>query len=324
MSVPPDYTEGAARAEQADRVEEMEIESVPPKTGRQPTGPGAAITLVATAPLRRPTPWLKIALIAGGLCAAAAGWLVHRMEIADHETAAAPAAQSGEELAQEPLRSQELKRQLAARQGEHDAPAQERARLEQQLAAHQSDQRLQAALARNRTLDQAIEQQLAGRRDQEALVWERARSKELEHQLAVRQVEKEALAKERARSNILEQQLADRQGDQDALAKERAHSQELEQQLAARQGDQEALAQERARSLALERELVKHRYTMAMPLPAFELIPTWPALALNSINPAPPPPAAREAMPAAPTDKPAVDKAPIDKSAADVRDRGRY
>ena len=33
----------------------------------------------------------------------------------------------------------------------------------------------------------------------------------------------------------------------------------------------------------------------------------WPALALNSINPAPPPPAAREAMPAAPTDKPAVD-----------------
>ena len=58
---------------------------------------------------------------------------------------------------------------------------------------------------------------------------------------------------------------------------------------------------------------------MASPPPAFELIPTWPALALNSINPAPPPPAAREAMamPAAPTDKPAVDKAPIDKSAGD-------
>src|SRR5205807_10656781 len=148
--------EGAARAEQADRVEEIEIESVPPKTGRQPTGPGPEITLEATAPLRRPTPWLiMIALIAGGLCAAAAGWLVHRMEIADHETAAASAqsglrastkrlASSGEELAQEPLRSQELERQLAARQGEHDTPAQERARLEQQLAAKQNDQRLQA------------------------------------------------------------------------------------------------------------------------------------------------------------------------------------
>ena len=296
MSMPPDSTEGAARAEQADRVEEMEIESVPPKTGRQPTGPGPAITLEATAPLRRPTPWLiMIALIAGGLCAAAAGWLVHRMEIADHETAAASAqsgarastkrlASSGEELAQEPLRSQELERQLAARQGEHDTPAQERARLEQQLAAQQNDQRLQA-LARKR--DEAIEQQQTGRRDQEALVWERARSKELEQQLALRYVEKEALAKERARSKILEQ--------------------ELEQQLAARQGDQEALTQERARSLALERELVELRYPVAIPLPAFELFPTWPALALNSINPAPPPPAAREAMPAAPTDKPAVD-----------------
>jgi hypothetical protein len=279
MSMPPDSTGGAARAEQAARVEEIEIDSVPPKTGRQPAGPGAPITLVATAPLRRPTPWLKIALIAGGLCAAAAGWLVHRTEIADHDTA--------------------------------DAPAQERARLEQQLAAHQNDQRLQATLARNRALDQAIEQQLAGRSDQEALVWERARSKELEHQLAVRHVETEALAKERARSKILEQRLAD---------KERAYSQELEQQLAARQGDQEALAQERARSLALERELAKQRYTWAIPLPEFELIPAWPALALNSIDPAPPPPAAREAMPAAPTDKPAVDKAPIDKSAADARD----
>jgi hypothetical protein len=268
-----------------DRVEE-EVESVPPRARTRP------ITLVATAPLRRPTPWLKIALIAVGLCAAAAGWLVH-----------------GEELAQEPLRSQELERQLAARQGEHDAPAQERARLEQQLAAHQNDQRLQAALARKRTRDQAIEQQLAGRRDQEALVWEeRARTKELEHQLAVRHVETEALAKERARSKILEQRLAD---------KERAYSQELEQQLAARQGDQEALAQERARSLAFERELVKQRYTWAIPLPAFELIPTWTALALDSISPAPPPPAAREAMPAAPTDKPVVDKAPIDKSTGD-------
>jgi hypothetical protein len=225
---------------------------------------------------------LKIALIAGGgLCAAAAGWLVHRIEIADHETAAAPAAQ-------------------------------ERARLEQQLAAHQEDQRLQAASARNRTRDQAIEQQLAGRRDQEALVWERARSKELEHQLSVRLVEKEALARERARSKILEQQLADRQGDQEALAKERAHSQELEQQLAALQGDQEALVQERARSLALERELVKHRYNMAIPLPEFELIPGWPAL--DSIDPAPPPPAAREAMPAAPADKPAVDRDPIERA----------
>ena len=283
-----------------DRVEE-EVESVPPRARTRP------ITLVATAPLRRPTPWLKIALIAVGLCAAAAGWLVH-----------------GEELAQEPLRSQELERQLAARQGEHDAPAQERARLEQQLAAHQNDQRLQAALARSRTIDQAIEQQLAGRRDQEALVWERARSKELEHQWSVRLVEKEALARERARSKILEQQLADRQGDQDALAKERARSQELEQQLAALQVDQEALVQERARSLALERELVKHRYPTAIPLPEFELIPTWPALALDSIDPAPPPLAAREAMPAAPTDKPAVDKAPVDKSADDARDRGRY
>jgi hypothetical protein len=292
MSMPPNSTEGAARAEQADRVEEMELESVLPKTGRQPTGPGAAITLVATSPLRRPTPWLQIALIASGLCAAAAGWLVHRMEIADHESA--------------------------------DASAQERARLEQQLAAHQNDQRLQAALARNRIRDQAIEQQLAGRRDQEALVWERARSKELERQLAVRMVEKEALAKERARSKILEQQLADRQGDQDALVKERARSQELEQQLAARQGDQEALAQERARSVALERELVKHRDNVAIPLPAFELIPTWTAPALNSINPVLPSTAARETTPAAPTDKPAVDKAPIDTSAADARDRGRY
>jgi lipopolysaccharide export LptBFGC system permease protein LptF len=230
------------------------------------------MTIVLTAPLRRPTPWLKIALIAGGLCAAAAGWLLPRMKIADHETAA--------------------------------AWAEERARLEQQLAAHQNDQRLQEALARNRIRDQAIEQQLAGRHDQEALVWERARSKELEQQLAVRYVDKEALAKELARGNILEQ--------------------ELEQQLAARQGDQEALAQERARSLALERELMKLRYTVPTPLPAFELFPTWPALALNSIDPAPPPPAAREAMPAAPTDEPAGDKAPIDKSAADARDRGRY
>ena len=47
MSMPPNSTEGAARAEQADRVEEMELESVLPKTGKQPTGPGAAITLVA-------------------------------------------------------------------------------------------------------------------------------------------------------------------------------------------------------------------------------------------------------------------------------------
>ena len=54
MSMPPDSTEGAARAEQAARVEEIEIESVPPKTGRQPAGPDAGITLVATAPLRRP------------------------------------------------------------------------------------------------------------------------------------------------------------------------------------------------------------------------------------------------------------------------------
>jgi hypothetical protein len=296
MSMPPGSTEGAARAEQADRVEEIEIESVPPKAGRQPNGPGPTITLEATAPLRRPTPWLiVIALIAGGLCAAAAGWLVRRMEIADHETAAASAqsgfrastkrlASSGEELAQEPLRRQELERQLAARQGEHDTPAQERARLEQQLAPPQNDQRLQA-MAQKR--DQAIEQQQTGRRDQEALVWERARSKELEQQLALRYVEKEALAKERARSKILEQ--------------------ELEQQLAARQGDQAALAQERARGLALERELVELRYTVPTQLPAFELFPTWPALALNSVDPAPPPPAAREAMPAAPTDKPAVE-----------------
>jgi len=269
--MPPDSTEGAARAEQAHRVEEIEIESVPPKTGRQSTGPGPTIiTLLTAAPPRRPTPWLMIALIAGGLCAAAAGWLLHRM------------ASSGEELAQEPLRSQELERQLAARQGERDTPAQERARLEQQQAAQQNDQRLQA-MARKR--DEAIEQQ-PGRRDQEALVWERARSKELEQQLAVRFVEKEALAKERARGKILEQ--------------------ELEQQVAGRQGDQEALAQERARSLALEREVMELRYTVPTPLPAFELFPTWPALALTSIDPAPPPPVAREALPA-PTDKPAVD-----------------
>jgi hypothetical protein len=213
-----------------------------------------------------------IALIAGGLCAAAAGWLVHRM------------ASSGEELAQEPLRSQGLERQLAARQGERDTPAQERARPEQRPAADQNDQRLQAMA---RKLDQAIEQQQTARRDQEALVWERARSKELEQQLAVRYVEKEALAKERAHNKILEQ--------------------ELDRQLVARQGDQEALAQERARSRALEREVVELRYTVPTPLPAFELFPTWPALALNGTDPAPPPPAAREAMPAAPTDKPAVD-----------------
>jgi hypothetical protein len=242
MSMPPDSTEGAARAEQADRVEEIEIESVSPKTGRQSTRP-PTITILATAPLRRPTPWLMIALIAGGLCAGAAGWLLHRM------------ANSGEELAQEPLRSQELERQLAARQGEHDTPAQERARLEQQQAAHQDDQRLQAMTGQR---DEAIERQQTGRRDQEALVWERARSKELEQQLAVRFVEKEALAKERAHRKILER--------------------ELEQQLAARQGDQEALAQERARSLALERELMELRYTVPTPLPAFELFPTWPAL----------------------------------------------
>jgi hypothetical protein len=311
MSMPPGSAEGAARAEQAARGEEIEIESVPPKAGRQAAGPDATITLVATAPLRRPTPWLKIVLIAGGLCAAAAGWRVYRVEIADHETA----ARSGEELAQERLRRQELERQLAARQGERDAPAQERARLEQQPAADQNDQRVQAALARSRTIDQAIEQQVTGRRDQDALVWERARSKELEHRLAVHLVEKEALAKERAHSKILEQQLADRQGDQDALAKERTRRQELEQQLAVLQGDQEALVQERARSLALERELMKHRYPTAIPLPEFELIPTWPAL--DSITPARPAPAAREAMPAAPIDKPAAE---ADKPAAEARD----
>src|SRR5262249_40172841 len=156
---------------------------------------------LTAAPPRRPTPWPMIALIAGGLCAAAAGWLLLRV------------ASSREELAQEPVRSQELERQLPARQGEPDTPAQERARPEQQQAAQQNDQRLQA-MARKR--DEAIEQQQTGRRDQEALVWERARSKELEQQLAVRYVEKEALAKERARSKILEQ--------------------ELEQQVAGRQG----------------------------------------------------------------------------------------
>src|SRR5260370_12360111 len=108
------------------------------------------------------------------------------------------------------------------------------ARREKQRAAHQPDKRHQATLARTSARDQAIEQQLAGRRDQEALVWERARSKELEHQLAVRHGETEALAKERARSEILDQRLAD---------KERAYSQDLDPQFPPRQAHQEPLPQ---------------------------------------------------------------------------------
>jgi hypothetical protein len=66
-----------------------------------------------------------------------------------------------------------------------------------------------------------------------------------------------ALTQERARSQELEQQLAAHVDDQKLLAKEQARSQELEQQLAARADDQKLLAREQARSRELEQQLAR-------------------------------------------------------------------
>src|SRR5260370_39878077 len=135
-----------------DRVEE--VESVPWRARMQSTEPGDGMALVATRALRRPTPWLKIALIAGCLCAAAAGWLFHRSQVSDQvETAASPAVQPGDALAEERRRSKELEQQLAARQGDQEALGRERARsegLEQRLAARQNDQQGQGTMGSGR------------------------------------------------------------------------------------------------------------------------------------------------------------------------------
>ena len=66
------------------------------------------------------------------------------------------------------------------------------------------------------------------------LTQERARIQALEQQLAVRRDDQKLLAQERARIQALEQQLAAREDEQKLLAQERARNQALEQQLAVR------------------------------------------------------------------------------------------
>ena len=111
-------------------------------------------------------------------------------------------------------------------------------------------------LAQERARTQELEQQLAARADEQRLLaQERARTQELEQQLAARADEQKLLAQERARTQELEQQLVARADEQKLLAQERARTQELEQQLAARQNDQKLVAQERARSQELEQQL---------------------------------------------------------------------
>ena len=114
----------------------------------------------------------------------------------------------------------------------------------------------QKLLAHERARSQELERQLAARADeQKLLAQERARSQALERQLAAHEDEQKLLAQERARSQELEQQLAGRADYQKLLAQERARSRELEQQLAAREDEQKLLAQERARTQELERQL---------------------------------------------------------------------
>ena len=67
---------------------------------------------------------------------------------------------------------------------------------------------------------------------------ERARSRELEKQLSIRQNDLKLVAQERVRNQELEKQLAARANERDLLARERARSQELEKQLSIRQNDQ--------------------------------------------------------------------------------------
>ena len=104
MPTPTDTTNGAApQAGAGDRVDPgPSVDAWTDKFVFNPDRSGTAdvdrveeieATLVATAPLRRPTPWLRIALIAACLCAAAAGWLFHRIDLSDPvATAASPAA----------------------------------------------------------------------------------------------------------------------------------------------------------------------------------------------------------------------------------------
>src|SRR5260370_5854279 len=79
--------------------------------------------------------------------------------------------------------------------------------------------------------------------------------------MAARRDEQEVLAQERARTQELERQLAARRDDQKLVAQERARTQELERQLAAQQDDQKLVAQERARAQELERQLAARRDT---------------------------------------------------------------
>ena len=145
--------------------------------------------------------------------------------------------------------------------------------------AKERAERAEADLAQERARNQALEQQLSIRQnDQKLLAQERARIQALEQQLAARADEQKLLAQERARTQALEQQLSIRQNDQKLLAQERARTQALEQQLSmhgagglrlgvpvladrltvrlAAAGHQKLLAQERARTQALEQQTV--------------------------------------------------------------------
>jgi hypothetical protein len=108
------------------------------------------------------------------------------------------------------------------------------------------------------------------------------------------------LEQELGRGKELEQQLAARQIDRAALARERAHSQELEQQLAALRSDRKALALELAKLRGAlpdrDRTLIA---TASLPLPqswAFDLVPTLQITLPASANRAPLAPTARQAV----------------------------
>jgi hypothetical protein len=140
-------------------------------------------------------------------------------------------------------------------------------------------------LAQERARSQDLEKQLATRGDSDKLLaQERSRSQDLEKQLAARGDSDKLLAQERSRSQDLEKQLAARADSDKLLAQERSRSQDLEQQLAARGDSDRQLAQERARSQALEKQLASRQHPT--PGSSQDAMPTDASPPSSSIAPA--------------------------------------
>jgi hypothetical protein len=125
------------------------------------------------------------------------------------------AAELRQALQQERDKAEKLARELATARRELESQASALTKAGDKAAPNQQLTGLRQALQQAEWLSAAY---------QELLAQERARSQALEQQLAARRDDEELLAQERTRSQALEQQLAARRNDEELLAQERTRS----------------------------------------------------------------------------------------------------